>query len=51
MQGYLTYSLAVAAIAWGAAGFLLGWTDAQTAMNAIWLGLAAFGVRRAISNS
>jgi membrane protein implicated in regulation of membrane protease activity len=51
MSGYLTYSLAVAAILWGVTGFLFGWTDTQTAMQAIWSGLAAFGLRRAVAKN
>ena len=51
MRGYLTYILAAAAIIWGAVGFLMGWADFQTAMSAIWTGLAAFGLRRAVANN
>jgi hypothetical protein len=48
MRGYLTYTLAVVAILWGAFGFTMGWVDAEQAMVAVWTGLAAFGIRRAI---
>ena len=51
MRGYLTYTLAALAVAWGAVGFFMGWTDTATAMSAIWTGLAAFGLRRAVANN
>lgn len=51
MKGYLTYTVAVAAIIWGVVGFLMGWADFQTAMTAVWSGLAAFGLRRAAANN
>ena len=51
MRGYLTYALAALAVAWGIVGFLMDWTDGTGAMNAIWAGLTAFGVRRAVANN
>tara|TARA_Y100000034_G_C6680275_1_gene299019 strand:- start:409 stop:570 length:162 start_codon:yes stop_codon:yes gene_type:complete len=47
-RGKLTYTVAAIAILWGVLGFLAGWTDGETAMNAIWIGLATFGIRRAV---
>lgn len=51
MKGYLTYTLAGLAILWGAIGYLMGWADAQTAMAAVWTGLTAFGLRRAVGST
>ena len=48
MKGYLTYTMAALAIVWGIAGMVMGWSDQETSFTAIWTGLAAFGVRRAI---
>lgn len=48
LKGYLTYGLAVLAVIWGVAGYSLGWADNETALGAVWIGLAAFGLRRAI---
>lgn len=50
MNGYLTYTLATLAVLGGGAGYLLGFIDGGTAINMVWMGLAAFGIRRAISN-
>lgn len=50
MKGYLTYALAFLAIAWGAFGYFKGLIDGNTALEAVWGGLAAFGIRRAITN-
>ena len=47
-KGRLTYAMALVAILWGAVGWYFQYTDQQTAMNAIWAGLAVFGIRRAI---
>jgi len=47
-KGYLTYTLALLAVAWGVAGWVLNWVDQMTALEVIWLGLAVFGVRRAL---
>lgn len=48
MKGYLTYALAALAVTWGIVGYLAGWATPQEAGAAIWTGLAAFGIRRAI---
>lgn len=48
LKGNLTYLVAVSAIAWGVIGFAMGWADQTTAINAVWMGLATFGIRRAI---
>lgn len=48
MKGYLTYSLAGVAIAWGIIGYLFTWIDGATALNTIWIGLSVFGLRRAV---
>lgn len=48
LKGKLTYILASVAILWGVTGFLTGWSDGETSMNAIWIGLTAFGIRRAM---
>lgn len=47
-KGYLTYTMAALAILWGLYGWYSGWIDQQTALTAIWGGLAVFGIRRAI---
>lgn len=49
-KGKLTYTLASIAVAWGVIGLIFGWADTQTAMQAIWAGLAAFGIRRKQEN-
>ena len=48
LKGKLTYVLAGLAIAWGVVGYITGWTDQATALNTVWIGLAAFGLRRAM---
>lgn len=48
LKGKLTYILASLAIAWGITGYITGWTDQATALNAVWFGLTAFGLRRAM---
>ena len=48
MKGRLTYILAVIAIEWGVVGYTFGWADNEIALAAVWSGLAAFGLRRAI---
>ena len=48
LKGKLTYILSTLAILGGAAGYLLAFIDAQTAITMIWSGLAAFGIRRAL---
>ena len=48
LKGKLTYTMAVVAILWGVVGFLAGWADGETSMAAIWVGLTAFGIRRAM---
>ena len=50
-KSFLRYTLASLAVAWGAVGFFMGLTDAATAMSAIWIGLAALGLRRAVANN
>lgn len=47
-RGHLTYGLALLAIVWGIIGYLANWIDGVKAMEVIWIGLAAFGLRRAI---
>jgi len=47
-KGYLTYTLAIGAVVWAVAGFAFGWVDQATAVNVAWVGLSAFGLRRAI---
>ncbi len=49
MQGHLTYTLAVIAILWGVVGIVSGFGDTTTDMEAVWGGLAVFGLRRAIN--
>mgnify|MGYP001574829660 CR=1 FL=1 len=49
LKGKLTYLLAVSAVSWGVTGYLMGWTDVDTAMKVIWVGLDAFGLRRAVN--
>lgn len=48
-KGKLTYTMAVVAIAAGIGGYVAGLFDQQTALMVVWSGLAAFGLRRAIS--
>ena len=48
LKGKLTYILALGAVAWGMVGLAMGWADQETALNAVWIGLATFGLRRAI---
>ena len=48
-RGKLTYTLAALAIVYGALGFFLGWLEQEAALNVIWIGLAAFGLRRAVT--
>ena len=47
-KGKLTYALAFVAIVWGVIGYLMNWVDQKTALEIVWIGLAAFGLRRAI---
>lgn len=48
LKGKLTYILAGVAILWGAVGYLFNWTDGHTAIEIVWTGLTAFGLRRAV---
>lgn len=48
LKGKLTYLMAFIAILWGVTGYLLNWTDGETALKTIWIGLVGFGLRRAI---
>lgn len=48
MKGYLSYALALCAVVYGIYSFVLG--NNEAGMNAIWVGLSLFGVRRAIEN-
>lgn len=48
LKGKLTYILAATAVVWGVIGYLSGWIEGVQAMEVIWLGLTAFGIRRAI---
>jgi len=47
-KGYLTYTLALIAILWGIIGWIFEWIAPEIALNTIWIGLAAFGIRRAL---
>ena len=49
LKGKLTYLMAASAIVWGVLGFLMGWIEGEQAMGVIWIGLTAFGIRRAIN--
>lgn len=51
LKGYLSYTLAVAAIVYGVVGVAMGWISMEVAVPIIWSGLAVFGIRRAIENS
>ena len=48
LKGKLTYVLSLLAVLGGIAGIVGGYTDQDTAIQMIWAGLAAFGIRRAI---
>lgn len=47
-KGKLSYTLAGIAVIWGVYGFFAGLIDGQTASQAIFAGLAVFGIRRAV---
>jgi len=47
-KGKLTYSLAVLAVLYGLVGMVTGLLDTPEGLRIIWIGLAAFGIRRAI---
>lgn len=47
-KGKLTYGLSALAIAYGIFGFLGGYISESQALEIIWMGLAVFGIRRAI---
>jgi len=49
LKGHLTYIMAAIAVVWGVVGYFTHWTDGATSLNAIWTGLAVFGLRRAVS--
>lgn len=49
LSGYKTYILAVAAIAYGLFGVFQGWLTGDQAMQIIWSGLTAAGLRAAIA--
>ena len=49
LKGKLSYTLAGLAVLGGAASYLLGYIEGDTAISMIWSGLAVFGIRRAIS--
>ena len=49
LKGKLTYTLSVLAILGAIAGYLQGSLDSKAALEMLWVGLAAFGIRRAIS--
>ena len=48
LKGKLTYIMAAVSILYGVLGFFTEQVGQVAAVNAIWLGLAVFGVRRAI---
>ena len=48
LKGKLTYTLAAVAVVWGIVGLVFNWLETSTAVETIWVGLAAFGVRRAL---
>ena len=48
LKGYLSYILALVAIAGAFAGLALGFIEQDTAIQMVWGGLAVFGLRRAI---
>lgn len=48
LKDKLTYSMAVVAVAFGLYGLVSGVVDATVATEWLWLGLTAFGVRRAL---
>ena len=50
LQGKLTFILAALAILGGVSGYILGYTEGEQAIQMVWAGLAAFGIRRAINN-
>ena len=47
-KGKLTYGLSALAVVWGLVGWQMGWIDQSRALEVIWIGLTAFGIRRAI---
>lgn len=47
-EGKLTYTMAALAILWGVVGLSMGWLEEENALQTIWMGLAVFGIRRAI---
>lgn len=47
-KGKLTYSLAGIAVVVGIGGWIGGWIEAERALEIVWMGLAAFGIRRAL---
>ena len=47
-KGKLTYALAASAIVYGLVGLVAGWVDSAQALEIVWIGLAAFGLRRAV---
>ncbi len=49
LKGKLTYLMAILAILAGIGDLAFGWTDHATAINTIWIGLTAFGLRRAVA--
>ena len=49
LKGRLTYGLAVIAILWGVVGLVAGWGESEANLGIVWMGLAAFGIRRAIN--
>lgn len=49
LSGYKTYLLAVAAIAYGLYGVFQGWMTGDQAIQVIWSGLTAAGLRAGIA--
>ncbi len=50
-NGYLSYGIAILAVAGAIAGYFLGWLDNATTLQIIFQGLAVFGIRKSIANA
>lgn len=48
LNGYKTYILAALAVVYGVLGFVMGWIPNDQALQVIWIGLTAAGLRNAI---
>ena len=47
-KGKLTYTLAALAVFYGFVGIFMGWLETSEGLRIVWIGLAAFGIRRAM---